>query len=460
MKNILSLTVIVSLVFLAVASIARAEVPAMMHYQGFLTDEEGEPLNDTLSMTFTIYPDPDEAIVLWTETQADVIVTNGLFHVLLGSVNPIVDTVFAETERWLGITVAPDPEIVPRTRLVTVPWAFRVSTVDGASGGTISGRVGIGVADPYTKLQVETSDPIGGISSRYTGTDNVDIVAVSGVSVPADNWGFGGTFVGGYRGVNGRVYPTGSYFYYGVLGDVRGGSGHNYGVYGYASGAGTNVAVMGSASDSSGASNYGVYGYATDSLARFGVYGDAGDLTADYAGYFYGNTHTTGTSTKGSGGFKIDHPLDPENRYLYHSSVESPDMLNVYNGNVILGADGEATVKLPDYFEAVNKDFRYQLTPIGTPGPNLYISEEISENYFKIAGGESGMKVSWQVTGIRKDAFAEANRVQVEKDKPDQERGKYLHAQAHGLGKEYGVHYEEHKRIQEELKERSDREAK
>ena len=247
----------------------------------------------------------------------------------------------------------------------------------------------------------------------------------------------------------GIVIPTGSYYYYGVPGDVRGGSGHNYGVYGFATGAGTNLGIMGSASDSSGASNYGVYGYAIDSLTRFGVYGSSGELTADYGGYFYGNVHTTGTSTKGSGGFKIDHPLDPGNKYLYHSSVESPDMMNVYNGNVILGVNGEARVELPDYFEAVNKDFRYQLTATGVPGLNLYISEEISDNYFKIAGGGSGMKVSWQVTGIRKDAFAEANRIQVEKDKPYQERGKYLHAEAHGIGEEFGIHYQEHKQMEE-----------
>ncbi|KPL03675.1 MAG: hypothetical protein AMJ73_05810 [candidate division Zixibacteria bacterium SM1_73] len=143
MQHMVSLTVIFSVAFLAAASIATADVPSMMQYQGFLTDEEGKPLNDTLSMTFTIYPDPNEAIVLWTETQTDVIVTNGLFHVLLGSVNSIVDTVFAETQRWLGITVAPDPEIVPRTRLVTVPYAYRAATVDGASGGTVFGDVAI-----------------------------------------------------------------------------------------------------------------------------------------------------------------------------------------------------------------------------------------------------------------------------------------------------------------------------
>jgi len=157
---------------------------------------------------------------------------------------------------------------------------------------------------------------------------------------------------------------------------------------------------------------------------------------------FDGDVTITGTMTAGAKPFKIDHPLDPENRYLYHSCIESPDMKNVYDGVVTLDASGQAKVALPDYFEALNRDFRYQLTAIGVPGPNLYIAEEISRNQFRIAGGQSGMKVSWQVTGIRKDPFAETNRIPNEVDKSLDERGKYLHPEAYGLGKESGVNYE------------------
>jgi hypothetical protein len=82
---------------------------------------------------------------------------------------------------------------------------------------------------------------------------------------------------------------------------------------------------------------------------------------------------------------------------------------------------------MPDWFDALNRDFPYQLTPIGAPGPNLYIAEEISGNRFKIAGGKPGSKVSWQITGIREDAYANAHRVQVEEEKPANERGHYLY---------------------------------
>ncbi len=149
-----------------------------------------------------------------------------------------------------------------------------------------------------------------------------------------------------------------------------------------------------------------------------------------------------GTLTKSSGAFKIDHPLDPENKYLYHSFVESPDMMNVYNGNVTLNAAGEATVWLPDYFEVLNRDFRYQLMPIGAAMPKLHVAEEVSENRFRISGGMPGQKVSWQITGIRQDAFENQNRIPVEQDKRTMHRGRYLNPRAFGYGPEKSIHYD------------------
>jgi hypothetical protein len=133
---------------------------------------------------------------------------------------------------------------------------------------------------------------------------------------------------------------------------------------------------------------------------------------------FQGNIHIVGTVSKSAGSFRIDHPLDPAHKYLSHSFVESPDMMNVYNGNASLDGQGEAIVMLPGYFEALNRDFRYQLTAVGAPGPNLYISQKIRNNRFVIAGGMPGAEVSWQVTGVRQDAYAQAHPIQVETDKP------------------------------------------
>jgi len=142
-----------------------------------------------------------------------------------------------------------------------------------------------------------------------------------------------------------------------------------------------------------------------------------------------GNAIITGNLTKGGGSFKIDHPLDPENRYLYHSFVESPDMLNIYDGVVRLNRRGEAFVAMPEWFEALNRDFRYQLTCVGRFAP-VFVAREIKGNRFKIAGGKPGMRVSWQVTGVRHDAYANKNRIPVEEEKPASERGSYLHPDA------------------------------
>jgi hypothetical protein len=148
-----------------------------------------------------------------------------------------------------------------------------------------------------------------------------------------------------------------------------------------------------------------------------------------------GNLFVNGTVSKNGGTFKIDHPLDPAGKFLYHSFVESPDMMNIYNGVITLDSKGQAWITMPDWFEALNMDFRYQLTAIGRPAPNLYIAREISGNRFKISGGRANGKVSWQVTGIRHDAWADAHRVQVEEVKSPSEQGTYLSPELFGAAR-------------------------
>ena len=153
-------------------------------------------------------------------------------------------------------------------------------------------------------------------------------------------------------------------------------------------------------------------------------------LLATSIGAGGGNVDVQGTLTKGGGGFKIDHPLDPANKLLYHSFVESPDMKNIYDGVATLDNSGNATVQLPDYFSAVNGDFRYQLTAVGGAMPNLHVSTEISGNQFSISGAPNG-KVSWQVTGTRQDPWANAYRIPVEESK-GAKQGLYLHPDLYG----------------------------
>jgi trimeric autotransporter adhesin len=138
--------------------------------------------------------------------------------------------------------------------------------------------------------------------------------------------------------------------------------------------------------------------------------------------------------------FRIDHPLDPENKYLTHACVESPDLKTFYDGIVEVDGKGEAAVDLPDWFESLNKDFRYQLTCIGGSAA-VYIAEEVKDNRFRIAGGAPRMRVSWQVTGVRRDPVAQATPVTVEEDKPDDEKGYYQNPEAYGQAPEKGVRW-------------------
>lgn len=167
--------------------------------------------------------------------------------------------------------------------------------------------------------------------------------------------------------------------------------------------------------------------------AGTGVYGDVIDATTGYAGYFNGRVHVNGLLSKTAGTFRIDHPQDPANLYLVHSFVESPEMKNIYDGTVTLDPSGEATVTLPRYFESLNRDYRYQLTPIGRAA-TLFIKREISGGSFEISGGFAGQKVSWQVTGVRQDAWARANPLTVEEPKRGSAIGKYLNPEVFGRG--------------------------
>jgi hypothetical protein len=153
-----------------------------------------------------------------------------------------------------------------------------------------------------------------------------------------------------------------------------------------------------------------------------------------------GDVSVSGVLSKAGGSFKIDHPLDPENKYLYHSFVESDEMMNIYAGNVVTDSNGRAEVQLPAWFEVLNRDFRYQLTTIGSFAQSM-VEEELVANRFVIRTNVPHIKVSWQVTGVREDRWAEQHRIPVEQDKPEAERGKYLHPELFGQPKTLQVGY-------------------
>jgi len=353
----------------------------------------------------------------------------------------------------------------------TIPVWTGKTTVGNSVISETGSNVGIGTKKPAAKLDVVTTSTsvpaITGSANATSGyapgvfgtsaSTTTYAAAIYGIATATTGSEFGvygvtnspnGTAVQGYapatsagatNGVAGFTNNGGN----GVFGGASATTGLNFGVQGMSfssggvgvQGSSPNVGVVGINQVCSPNCNL-VVGTAGQFITASGGLVLQGLAGSNYAQVFSvdsnGNLSITGNLSKGSGSFKIDHPLDPANKYLSHSFVESPDMMNIYNGVVMLDAKGEASVNLPEYFQALNSDFRYQLTAIGAPGPNLYIAEEISGNHFKVAGGKPGAKVSWQVTGVRQDAYAKVHRINVEEDKPAQEKGHYLHPELFG----------------------------
>jgi hypothetical protein len=272
-----------------------------------------------------------------------------------------------------------------------------VGAAPGAPGLAVLGNSPIGL---YTQAGLgsgaiglratATSDGGTGVSGTTLGAAGIGVLGLDAATSGASSGVEGQTLSGDGKAVFGRNASTAGFAaaVEGQTGFGQVGSPTGYGVVGRA------VAPAGV--------NYGVYGEAVSPLG--------------YAGFFAGHAHVTGTLSKSAGSFKIDHPLAPEDKYLYHSFVESPDMKNVYDGLVTTDAEGLAVVELPRWFEALNRDFRYQLTVIGQLA-RAVVARRMAGNRFVIRTDKPRVEVSWQVTGIRRDPFAEKHRIPVEEEK-------------------------------------------
>ena len=312
----------------------------------------------------------------------------------------------------------------------------------------VSGNANATTGQVYGVVGVSNSTTTGAAAvNGYEPATTGQVYGVNGSTPSTSGIGVGGAATatsGNTIGVSGSsASPNGS----GVYGTNNATSGVAHGVVGQASSS-QGVGVLGFNTATSGYTN-GVEGQVSSPAGAAGVFenlsgsglilqGTSGSkfttvFTVDASGngLFSGNLTVKGNVSKGGGSFKIDHPLDPANKYLSHSFVESPDMMNVYNGNITTDRHGLATVILPEYFEALNGDFRYQLTVIGQFAQAI-VKQEIENHQFTIKTNKPLVKVSWQVTGIRHDAYANRYRIPVEEDKALSEQGYYLHPEVFG----------------------------
>jgi hypothetical protein len=459
-------------------------------YQGELQDSNG-PVNASCDFQFALWDAASNGVQVGNlQTISNVAVSHARFTVVLNEGGEFGSNTFAGEARWLAIGVrCPTGSgnftiLSPRQALTAAPYAQYATTTGTAAWANLTGipagfadgvdnnttyTAGTGLTLTDNAFGVNTSV----IQARVTGIcaegSSIRTINTDGaVTCEADdNTGGNITSVmagpglaGG--GASGDVALSVNFAGSGVANSAAHSDHDHFGQSWSGSGSSTAILIQNTSNDpltrgliaevtSSGGA--GVMGIASATLGMpVGVYGST-DAPMGWAGYFSGNVNVVGTLWKSAGSFRIDHPLDPENKYLAHSFVESPDMMNIYNGNIVLDANGEAWVQLPAWFEALNQDFRYQLTPIGAPGPNLYIAQTVQNNQFKIAGGQPGMAVSWQVTGIRHDPYAEAHRIQVEEDKAPADQGNYLAPVEWGQPPERGIGYQRNQALMEDVTE-------
>jgi hypothetical protein len=433
MRSILSGALASCVLFTLVSACARGAEPVgtAFTYQGKLSFN-GTAANAAYDFRFAVF-DTDNVPYGPPVQKLGVPISNGLFTVTLDfGVEPFFGDAL---EMEIQVRTAGGNSyttLTPRQRLTPAPFAVLAGSASGLrvpvdAEGAAPGAAALRVKNVGAAVSGALPIAIEGIAQ----SNDSGIGVFGSVTYGTGVYGSTSTITPpslAQAGVVGQAGTQG----HGVLGAAKGlsyagvwGTGLSYGIYGTTTdGHGVNGLSNNGTGVRGSGGQYGMHGYspAVGIYAENTATSNKAYLATSYAAAdFKGDVAVYGTLTKLGGSFKIDHPLDPENKWLSHSFVESPDMKNLYDGVVTLDENGEATIEMPEWFEALNRDFRYQLTCVGGWAP-VYVSKRIAGNRFSIAGGSAGLEVSWLVTGTRHDTWASENRIPLEETKTPAER--------------------------------------
>ena len=424
--------------FICITYTAQAQTPEMMSYQAIIRDgSDALIISSPVGIQVSILQGSSTGTAVYVETHSTSTNANGLISIEVGN-GSVVSGSFSTIDWSTGsyfISTDVDPAggtnytISGSSQLLSVPYALFAKTSAGVNGPQWS----------TNGTNINNSNTGSVIVGPNVTNSNLNFVVTNNTSPKA---GIGN--LGGFNNVN-----SGELLFVEDINYAAGECGIKF----QHNGALNNLYLIGACSTPDTLARFNRSGFSNLRQLRLGLNYNTNALNtlsvdgnSDFTGNvtITGDLNITGNIAKGGGTFKIDHPLDPKNKYLIHSFVESPEMLNIYSGNVTTDENGYATVLLPNYFEAANKDFRYQLTTIGTFAQAI-IREKISDNKFIIQTNSPNVEVSWQITAVRADKYANENRIIPEKEK--EYKGTYLHPELYGQSKEKYENYAKNKLI-------------
>lgn len=429
---------IIATVLLSMSIFAQA--PEKMSYQAVVRDgSDALVVSTTVGMQISILQTTSTGTAVYVETQTPATNANGLVSLEIGSGTVVsgdfstidwsADSYFIKTETDpLGGTAY---TITGASQLLSVPYALFSKTSGGIAGAEWN-TSGNNIRNTNAGSVV--------VGSNVTNS-NINFVVSTNASPKmaiGNNGGFNNVNSGELHFVEDATYAS------------------ECGIKFSHDGAANDLNLIGGCSTPDMIARFNRSGYTNIRQLRIGTNYTSNavnplsvDGNSDFTGNvtITGDLNVTGNIAKGGGTFKIDHPLDPKNKYLVHSFVESPEMMNIYSGNAKTDANGYVTVTMPSYFEAANKDFRYQLTTIGTFAQAI-IKEKVSGNKFVIQTSTPNVEVSWQVTAVRADKFADENRIVPEKEK--EFKGTYLHPELYGASKEQSETFARNQQLMKE----------